>query len=555
VSFVGYDPARIDALSYRARWAIDDLRRITSDEPLADGAIDEVRRTVRTLEEQWMPLISAIEQSSAMTRFGVVGRSFDIGVPNRRFFVASDTRYASMSDADLLDVTRDRGSPVRIPSFPEGDPDIDGYVGRPIELGADDAALGREIAARMLTDRTFAREILDEIATNPAIALWLPTDLPDQTRVDIAERLARAMSTALTMSTVYDATSVLDRLLPTYLDHAELCVALMRSPSVRDVLSGYPALDQDAVAAIAERGLVYPLVALPERIGEGQRLLREVIEMAAAVDELGEGFTAGVAASMVVYAPTFVPSIGGPAVGVFAADSYADPTSTTPLGSYEEMLTFLGALLRRPEGQAALGVTVADLSATAVAGDRLVTVDAVAEFGNLLAVAAQREDRAYELEAAATQAAIGNVTTLVGGGASLAVGASGVGAFATGVVGPLVNGIGKWVASQVETRTTGAPPFLAVTRTTLRIAAIRHLATDASARAEAGLASADDAIWDEMATALDRLGDLDQPDIVERSAHVLHDAERTIRLLGGGDYLDDIVNTPATHDLTRPLPD
>ncbi|MEX2625632.1 MAG: hypothetical protein WD225_02045 [Ilumatobacteraceae bacterium] len=62
----GYDPARIVALRTRTIEAIDDLRSIRCDDPLADDALRVVRLMCRNLEESWLPLIEAIHASRAM---------------------------------------------------------------------------------------------------------------------------------------------------------------------------------------------------------------------------------------------------------------------------------------------------------------------------------------------------------------------------------------------------------------------------------------------------------------------------------------------------------
>ncbi len=62
----GYDPARIVALRTRTLDAIEELRSIRCDDPLADDAVRVVRLMCRNLEESWMPLIDAIHDSRAM---------------------------------------------------------------------------------------------------------------------------------------------------------------------------------------------------------------------------------------------------------------------------------------------------------------------------------------------------------------------------------------------------------------------------------------------------------------------------------------------------------
>lgn len=62
-----YDPDRVRHLGTRVEACIDELARCRSDDPAAADAMRVIRLTRRNLEEQWLPLVREIEQSTAMT--------------------------------------------------------------------------------------------------------------------------------------------------------------------------------------------------------------------------------------------------------------------------------------------------------------------------------------------------------------------------------------------------------------------------------------------------------------------------------------------------------
>jgi len=77
---VFYDPSRVRDLTTRVLWCIDELRRCRSDDPVAAAALRTIRLTRQNLEDQWMPLLRRIEESTAMigwTSTGLVALGAD----------------------------------------------------------------------------------------------------------------------------------------------------------------------------------------------------------------------------------------------------------------------------------------------------------------------------------------------------------------------------------------------------------------------------------------------------------------------------------------------
>lgn len=62
----GYDPIRIEMLWTRTNDAVEALRSIHSDDPLAAEAVRAARLMLQNLEESWLPLVNAIRASRAM---------------------------------------------------------------------------------------------------------------------------------------------------------------------------------------------------------------------------------------------------------------------------------------------------------------------------------------------------------------------------------------------------------------------------------------------------------------------------------------------------------
>ena len=67
MSWLSYDRERVDKLWRRTRVAVDELADIRSDDPLAVGALQRVRRAQLRLETEWLPLLERVRASTALT--------------------------------------------------------------------------------------------------------------------------------------------------------------------------------------------------------------------------------------------------------------------------------------------------------------------------------------------------------------------------------------------------------------------------------------------------------------------------------------------------------
>ncbi|MBV1894714.1 MAG: hypothetical protein KUG57_11735, partial [Ilumatobacteraceae bacterium] len=120
---IGYDPHRLRQLSWQARNSIDSLTALRSNDPAAAEAMHSIRLFRRHLEDQWMPLISQIEASTAMTswlativhsvRSGESTTSAWLTLQELRHWSQGPrhwTEYSKLSDNELLDLVEYRES-------------------------------------------------------------------------------------------------------------------------------------------------------------------------------------------------------------------------------------------------------------------------------------------------------------------------------------------------------------------------------------------------------------------------------------------------------------
>lgn len=67
MTWLAYDPARLDSLLIAMSWALDDLQHLRSGDEATAVAMQTVRSASRTLGEYWLPRVGDVLNSTAMT--------------------------------------------------------------------------------------------------------------------------------------------------------------------------------------------------------------------------------------------------------------------------------------------------------------------------------------------------------------------------------------------------------------------------------------------------------------------------------------------------------
>ena len=205
-----------------------------------------------------------------------------------------------------------------------------------------------------------------------------------------------------------------------------------------------------------------------------------------------------------------------------------------------------------------LGVEIASLARLAVAEvpdlPVAVRVDTVAEFADLLRRAAANEEAELTIAASARRAAMRESAMLFGLSAAATL-------VLTRSAGPaarllLERGISDGVTLATRPRPApgvDAPDYGKATHDVMVTAAARRLTGDAALR-ERYAPDADPAAWHGVKAVLaqlERSADGD-PAEVDR---LVYDVEARVRTLGAGRYLDELLQRPAVHRLTKSAAD
>jgi hypothetical protein len=535
---VGYDPDRVRSLSDRTRDAIEALHALSSSDPHAAEALRAVRLVRRHLEDQWMPALIEIQRSEAMVSWTATG---PLGVrwaePR-----STSSRYERMlrtwSDDELvgLVVALDRRMLSDIP---------------PDELDA----VAAELASRSV-DATFADRLGELASTTPLIGvLTQRAAFPSRLVAAVVREMSWPHGPVWTVELDLYAAS-LSAALAALVDDPSACLDLLLDPEVMYGLATWERLDPDAVTEFVVAGLHTSVASSPDRLADGYAVLAELTALVNGPldDRVQPAFAVGVAASMVGYVDTLAPAIRQE--GVYPV-LIVEPGVEVELGTYDDVVDLVGALLRDPTSQAALGTVLGEYTATVVGGLGADIVaqpglEYVARFTDLIADASRTEQAELVAEAAVEQARRRQMGAAIGFGVTAVLAATGVGSIGRAVVSRAIAVATTW-AARVDPERLPDSQIPSATYDLVTVEALRVVAADRGERRRAGLAGVDRSSWVELRRRLAKIDALvSVDDRAERTRLVLQLnrwIESDVAPLAA--YLGSIRSVPGMDELTE----
>ena len=534
-----YDLALVRALGHRTTEAIEEIRSIRSDDPVAAEAMRTLKLTRRNLEDIWMPAIRGIERSDAMLSWVDAhldpGSSIGVRVPS----VGAQcdwTPLSPLTDDQLIDRLRwaDRHG-----------------------AGFDLDTLAHEMAIRVERDPSFGDRLVALAPTTPSIAsLAARADFPapflagivtammwphgPQTTADL-DGFAAALSTALAA----------------LVDDPGACLDLLLDPAVLFGLASWERLDPDVVTEFTLSALHSAVVEDRTRLGDGYRVLQTLTTITNGPLDHGiePGLALGVAGSMAGYIETLAPAIR-------LEDSYPvlvvdeQQGIEIELGTYDDLVDLFGALLRDGPAQAALGAVLGAYTTTIVTelgGDITIRpgLEYVTRFADLVGDASRAEQAELVVEAAAEQARRRQLGAVIGFGVTAALALGGAGSLAREVTSRAM-ALATEFAGRVGVGEIRGGRIPAFTYDLITVEALRVVSTDRGERRRAGLSSVSRSDWQEISSRLDRI---DAADESARTADVLRLdrwIETEVPVLAG--YLNRIRSVPGMDELTEGRP-
>jgi hypothetical protein len=471
---IGFDPDGVRALGRRTDEAIRGLDAIRSSDPAAAHAMRVLRLTRQTLADHWMPLIRTIESSTAMTRWAAHPLNLDHSGRLRAATWLVDTSLQSVGPAidaafaavlsrldddellrrleELCDSHARSGTPI--------DPNDERWV---TMIGA----LAAELDVRLADDRdgSFRRALVRAAPGVPLIALAVgPSSLLDRSTFDLARAmLAVEPWVAELHPFVYEA--AVEGLLASLRSSPDACLDLLTDELALRSLASWESLDAGLVSDVVWRGLYEAVADEPRRIVDGYDVLTALTRLANG--PLDDGFTAGmargVAESLVGYIDTLAPAVRTEGNGPVLVIGF-EPDFETMLGTYDDVVDLVGAIVRDEQAQAAVGIAIGSYTDDVVATlgahvDEYVGLEYVTRFADLIGDATRSEQAEVTMAVAEAAAWRQRMGELVGFGAHLALGPS------SSLVGHVLRSTSRQalgVAASVGPRSGTAMPDLSI---------------------------------------------------------------------------------------------
>ena len=548
----GYDPRRVRSLAHRTAEAIDRLRSIRSDDAAAAEAMRAVRLARRNLEDFWMPTLRQIERSDAMiswerSELAALG----IRQAERRSLAASASVWTSLralSSDELIGHLEwmDRQS------IPDGSDEgwQTWYLDR---YGADLDVLAMELAARVARDPAFAARLAAVASDHPLLGhLTRRAPFPVPFLSAVVRSMMWPHGPAATADLDGFATS-LSSVLASLVGDPAACLDLLMDPAVVFGLASWERLDGDIVTQFTISGLHTAVAVDPDRLDDGYDVIATLVELANGPLDGGiqPGMALGMAVSLAGYIDTLAPAIRQE--GTYPV-MVIDEGFEVELGSYDDLVDFIGALLRHDEAQAATG-TVLGAYTTRIVADLGADIglrpglEYVTRATDLVADASRTEQAELVMEAAAEEARRRQFASIVGFGVNSALSAGGVGSMTSALVSRAVALATDHVAP-VDPAPLPDARIPSVTYDLITVAALQVVAGDRVTRARAGLDEVSRSAWTELNRRLASIEDED--DTAERTRRVLrldHWIESSVPLLAG--YLGRIRSVPGMDELTE----
>ncbi len=547
---VGYDPRRIRRLTRTTLESIEALATIRSDDPAADDAVLAVRNARRNLEDTWMPLLREIEASEAMLTWdsrSVAGLRAEWSASATWL---SYTPYGKLDDEELLTVV---GRLDELVPLVDGDAARQAFA-RWLE---ERRSLAVELARRVRTDPAFADELAAATYRTPLIGLLVGlAAFPADFRSDaLAATLAAPWWEAGWEMDKYAGAA--DTLIASVLDEPGRCLDVLGRDGVAAALAGWPPIDQQLVADFVVAAMLVAPHTDPDLLPAGYGALREFIRLAneRQFDDYGfqRGAATGLATAIGGFVPTLIPGLENEHEPVIVRSHGLDAEFDLTLSTREELVDFLGAIVRTPSARAVLGTVLGRSIRDALGPDPQVDIGSVAEFAELIELSASNE-----IEESAIAAATRRTTMLRVGGAiglgvaigSLLAGWDGTRRAIVGFVGDSLTDaiVGTIRADRSVGRRLGPVAYQSI-----QIEACRRFVTDPDVRRASGATRVGAA---PLRSLESRLREIDSilldpaiaPDQRQRAVLNLLDA---VRDAGGGPYLDTILEENSVDDLNE----
>jgi hypothetical protein len=546
----GYDPVRVHVLMRHTLESIDRLDALTSPDPLALDALRAVRLTRANLEDHWMPALREIERSAPMVRW----RTSRLGTFG---FRALTELGASLPDhlrpgrvaAVHIPAARREELLGRLDWLERTSVNGDAEPGAPSERELAD--LADDVSFWVQRDDGFAGEIVELSTSNMTVARLLGVGRFPAT---FSSRVAREMSVPNGPENGVDRDRYAISLgvaLDSLVDDPDACLDLLLDQRTAYSLAAWDDLDPAKLAGFVASGLLTAVERDAERLAEGYEVLQFLT--AATNGPLDDGMSAGmaigVASAMPVYLDTLAPALHG------EGDALVTVRRVSPeveLGTYDDVLDLVGALVRVPEAAGQLGRSLATYTTDVferLGGDApsRKEVGHVVEFADLLRDARRNEQGELLLVAAADEARHRQLGSLVGSAANVMLLAGGVGAAARAAVNLAFDTVAERLApttpDEVPPARNVLEPFDLIT-----VAAITAVERDPTARRVAGLGSVTSRQWEEVARRLDDLDRATGPDSRTDAAQRLYEwIDDDVPALSA--YLFELHKAPGLHDL------
>ncbi len=547
---VGYSPERIARVAHEAAAALGELRAIASADPAADAAMIAVGRLRRAIADDVLaavgeiarhdPLVAGLTRSSAVHDPACASPWYDTWSRSVLGPLGAE------SDGELL--ARLEAMELEVPLAASGPPD-------PHHPFWDELAeVSEELARRAAVDEAFASTLAARAGDTYLIGFAVRTHPFDP---DLVARMAR---------TVLETRSGLDDALSQA--QAAAAVALLtdlaQHPSAALDLVSHPGADGDADlravravvdwrildAAAVEALLGSAMSAAAEgRLDDGHRVIRNLVVLANE-ERFDAGFPvdrspalAAIVASQVPYFMTSIRSLGD----VHFRDD--DLLSTRRrMGTDEEVVDLIGALMREPRSAENLLATVPALAEVATRSDDPGTIlpGDVAAWAELLMVATVNEQREVVMHHEVGAERVQQVIAIASTAASIATTlASGPGATVVGIATGIAEDAARWLVDRSRPIDLGGA--------TARAAAVAGLAIGLSAGVIAARrADEDDADVDRADDALARVrGAMDDGASVHEVLDLADDLVRSTTRIDDDGVLAvvDPVRHPEDHEL------
>lgn len=391
----GYEPGRVAALDGHVRRALEALDSIASSDVDADPAIAAASRLRTVLTTTVLPAVQAIQATDPLARSGdgTTDSTSAWYAAWLRSVVA--TGHADLSDDELI--ARLEQLEFDLPYDEDFEPAMD----HPFWEGFEQLAI--ELSVRSSTDQNFADRLVDQASEVLLVPIAVGFARFDP---DIVARMLTHVSVIpsamVDLRSNYQAYGA-DLMIEFLTDHPHAALdALSQASSPLRELMRWPTLDHAVLGGMLSAAMDVPFEA-PDRLDDAFTVLLELVSLAnggLGASAFPPSLSSTLARVTVQYLPFFVTSLAGFSDVHLKGFDHHD--TGRRLGTYPEVLDFVGALMRNP---AALDILLAAVPLVAVvgAGDNGplgITPDDVADFVDTLDKASANEQFEEQLKAA-----------------------------------------------------------------------------------------------------------------------------------------------------------